>query len=228
MKKIVRALILIFVVASLLISAALASSGKVITTGDVNLRSGPGTGFIKLGAVPKGITVSYLDSVSGWYYVGYNGKYGWISASYAKETGDHPTSGSLTITGNAYMRKQPFLEGDIITTLKKGTIVPYNGVSTDDRGVDWYSVYYDYDYGWVSSANAKPAKPSGNNVYATGNAYVRNAPNLNASDFGVLHKGESAVFANATSTDGRGVVWYKVFFDGSTGWISSKNAELRW
>ena len=56
MKKIIIAIL----VAAVLMSAcvpALAASKKVVTTGSVNLRSGPGLDYSKLGAVKKGVTL---------------------------------------------------------------------------------------------------------------------------------------------------------------------------
>lgn len=58
------------------------------TTGDVNLRSGPGLDYSSLGVVPGGSNVSYLgDSAVDergvtWYYIDYYGMKGWGSSKY--------------------------------------------------------------------------------------------------------------------------------------------------
>ncbi|MBQ2093413.1 MAG: SH3 domain-containing protein [Ruminococcus sp.] len=49
----------------------------------VALRSGPGVNYTELARIPHGYTMRYMDSKSGnWYYVYYNGMYGYVSASY--------------------------------------------------------------------------------------------------------------------------------------------------
>lgn len=48
----------------------------------LNLRSGPSTQDAKVGAVPGGTVLSVEESVNGWYKVTYNGKTGYVSASY--------------------------------------------------------------------------------------------------------------------------------------------------
>lgn len=48
----------------------------------LNLRSGPSTQDAKVGSVPGGTVLSVEESVNGWYKVTYNGKTGYVSASY--------------------------------------------------------------------------------------------------------------------------------------------------
>ena len=57
----------------------------VVTTGDVNLRSGPGTNYSIIATISEGERLAYLgDNGSGsWYNVEYEGMEGWISAKYA-------------------------------------------------------------------------------------------------------------------------------------------------
>lgn len=58
------------------------------TTGDVNLRSGPGLGYDSLGVISAGNTVEYLGESSvdergvAWYRIRYNEKEGWGSSKY--------------------------------------------------------------------------------------------------------------------------------------------------
>lgn len=62
------------------------SSGYVITTEPVNVRTGPGNQFPSLGKVPAGTVFQVLGSAGGWLNVSLPGSpnnQGWISASYA-------------------------------------------------------------------------------------------------------------------------------------------------
>lgn len=55
----------------------------------------------------------------------------------------------------------------------------------------------------------------------------RSAPNLDGEKLEALKSGETLPFAEETSTDDRGVVWYKVrVSDSETAWISSKYTTL--
>lgn len=61
-------------------------SGKYLycTASDfVSLRTGPGVGYTELARIPHGYSMKYLGEKSGnWYYVSYNGKTGYVSASW--------------------------------------------------------------------------------------------------------------------------------------------------
>ena len=65
-------------------------SGFVKTTGNVNIRKGPGLDYGTMGTVPEDVYLSYLGSTQKddrgvkWYKVNYNGKVGWISSRYSK------------------------------------------------------------------------------------------------------------------------------------------------
>lgn len=49
----------------------------------VSLRTGPGVGYTEIARIPHGYSMKYLNEKSGdWYYVSYNGKTGYVSASW--------------------------------------------------------------------------------------------------------------------------------------------------
>lgn len=64
-------------------------------------------------------------------------------------------------------------------------------------------------------------------VYTTGNVNLRKGPGMNYDKMGSVSSGTSLEYLDETSTDERGVDWYKVEFKGKTAWISSKYSELR-
>lgn len=64
-------------------------------------------------------------------------------------------------------------------------------------------------------------------VLATGDVNVRTGPGLGYDSLGVLKKGKTLEYLNETSTDNRGVIWYKVQFDSwNAGWVSDKYATI--
>ena len=42
-----------------------------------------------------------------------------------------------------------------------------------------------------------------------------------------MKKGQTASYLGSTKKDARGVAWYKVSFNGRTGWVSSRYGKLR-
>lgn len=71
-------------------TAASPAQGSVkvnLSAGEVlNLRSGPSTQNAKVSAIPGGTVLTVEESVNGWYKVTYNGKTGYVSASYVTST----------------------------------------------------------------------------------------------------------------------------------------------
>ena len=63
-------------------------------------------------------------------------------------------------------------------------------------------------------------------VKMTGTAYLRSGPGLDYSIKTSIPKGKSVSYQNSTKKDDRGVAWYKVTYNGKTGWVSSKYASL--
>lgn len=60
---------------------------------------------------------------------------------------------------------------------------------------------------------------------ADGDSYIRSSPNLSGAVLGSLPKGASATL-QGQSTDDRGVTWYKISYNGATGWVSSMYTSL--
>lgn len=139
--------------------------------------------------------------------------------------------------GDSYVRSGPGLSYSAIGLLYEGDFLPYTGSTTwDSRGVAWYSVSYgSYGSAWVSS---KYTSLSGNGgsfdedyfglcVQATAQCNVRTGPGLDYDKMGLLFEGDRVEYLGTSSTDSRGVTWYKVrFYSYGTGWTSSKYSEL--
>lgn len=66
----------------LLISAGAASAAPALVTGDLNLRSGPGTNFGVLAVLPGGATVNVVGCADGWCRIAWRGGYGYASSRY--------------------------------------------------------------------------------------------------------------------------------------------------
>ena len=70
------------------------ATAEVYTTGNVNLRTGPGLNYDAMGSVPEGSELEYLGEIStdergvDWYKVDYKGRSAWISSKYSELRGE--------------------------------------------------------------------------------------------------------------------------------------------
>ncbi|MBP3652756.1 MAG: SH3 domain-containing protein [Clostridia bacterium] len=156
-----------------------------------------------------------------------------ISYKYVKVTG-----------GTVNIRSKAGMNGSVLTSVNQGAVISCLGVaSKDSSGMTWYKVKANGKTGWISSRYAKKASApsasssssssgpevgmSGKYVKAsTGSVTLRSKPNLNGTALDTIAKGKTVTFLNKASTDSRGVVWFKVKYNGKTGWVSSKYTKV--
>lgn len=82
------ALTMMFSTAMLLIGTAAAFADPAIAKSGVNVRSGPGTDFAKLGALKAGEAVEVEECKGAWCFVDRKtGKDGWVAANYLEPVG---------------------------------------------------------------------------------------------------------------------------------------------
>ncbi|GAA1858390.1 hypothetical protein GCM10009715_02380 [Paeniglutamicibacter psychrophenolicus] len=136
--------------ASVTVAAALPAS--VRTTANLNLRTGPSTGYRILVTIPKGTTVKVLSRASnGWYKVSYAGRTGWVSNYYVTAVGSSSPGAlpaSVRTTANLNLRTGPSTAYRILLTIPRGTSVKV--LSRASNG--WYKVSYAGRTGWVSNS----------------------------------------------------------------------------
>jgi hypothetical protein len=77
--------------AIVLLSTAAAFAQPGVATGAVNVRTGPGTGYSKVGTLSAGEYVDVKDCQGSWCFVDRNsGTDGWVSASYLQPANPQP------------------------------------------------------------------------------------------------------------------------------------------
>ena len=150
--------------------------------------------------------------------------------------------GQIQITAKANVRSGAGTDSAILGTVAKGKVLTFDKTAKDGRGVIWYHVTTGQK-GWISSMNTTQvsgsvtketrakdssgaAKASVKTVKATGDANLRKGPGLDFASVGTMKAGKTGTFLNESKKDNRGVVWYKVSFNGRTGWISSRYGKL--
>ena len=55
-----------------------------VKASSLNVRSGYGTSYFKIGSLSKGSKVEIVESKDGWHKIKYKSRYGYISASYVR------------------------------------------------------------------------------------------------------------------------------------------------
>lgn len=65
----------------------------------------------------------------------------------------------------------------------------------------------------------------GKKIIATGSVKIHSGPGLDFAVIGYLRKGDSLTYDGASQKDNRGVRWYRVKYQGSFGWVSSRYSK---
>ena len=255
MRKTIAALLLAALVAALF-SVALADSVTVHITGDCNVRTGPSLNNRILGTASEGTTLKGSgnsrkdDRGVVWYEVTYYGDKGWVSSKYAYTTGGGSSSGGSSSSGTRYVigdtgksnvHTGPGLSYKVIGVLRVDDSARFlEQTSVDNRGVTWYKISWKGENAWVSSkytrlsgkkssgsSSSSSSSKKGSTVVAEyGDTNVRTGPGLKYRSFDIMYEDDEADYLGKSSTDSRGVVWYKIDWYGDTGWVSSKYTEL--
>lgn len=134
-------------------------------TANLNMRSGPSTGYASVFVIPKGATVTMLEDKGDWKKVSYNGNTGWSSARYLSAASSaapvNPPPAPAPVvpgingaiyqtTGNLYMRSGPAKTHSSVMVLPVGAKV----VLVEDGG-EWKKVSYNGKTGWSSGKYLK-------------------------------------------------------------------------
>jgi N-acetylmuramoyl-L-alanine amidase len=140
-------------------STAVPSNTAVVTTGRLNVRSGPGAGYTIVAVLTQGDIVTLLGRTitSSWVKIKTaGGVEGWISTFYIlanmpvsslPSLGDAQPSG-IIIAGTANLRVSPSITAAVKTTLNQGTIVGVLARSSDGQ---WVKVSFNGLEGWVGA-----------------------------------------------------------------------------
>ena len=155
------------------------SSGSSIlgygkTSGKVNFRKGPGTGYKSMGMLAKGTELTLYSKDSGWYHVLANGTEGYISADYVTETsGNTGSAGNTDNAGNTGNTGSAILGYGQTTgnvNFRKGPGTGYSSMGKLAKGTE-LTIYAKESNGWYHvSANGKDGYISGDYVKVTSNA----------------------------------------------------------
>ena len=217
----------------------------VTTATSLNVRSGAGTSFSKIGSLSKGSTVQIEETTSnGWYKIKYGTTYGYISKDYVTITSNsdsnsnssNNSSSATTVTHTGVVnatslnvRSGASTSHSKIGTLKKGAKVEI----VDRMSNGWAKIKYNSGFGYVSASylsNIAPVTSSGSSSNNSSSATtvthtgVVNATSLNVrsgastshSKIGTLKKGAKVEIVDRMSNG-----WAKIKYNSGFGYVSA-------
>lgn len=171
----------------------------------VNLRSGAGTGYKKVSAIPYNQTVQVTEVKGSWGKTTYGGKTGWFSLQYAVKKSDASSAyaaGEYVITERAGVN----LRSGAGTGYKKVSAIPYNKtVNVTSVSGSWGKTTYNGKTGWFSLDYAKKA-PTGSSTTMAVSAAVTSIPTTYYQRTGVVYTvGGKSYYQALTTKDFNGV-----------------------
>ena len=215
-----------------------ATRDVVSATSDVNLRSGPGTGYSVVTTVSAGTTLQRTGTINGWSRVTYNGSEVYVINTYITTAGTSSAgsstagdssvnsgSGTLTVTADVNVRTGPTTDDSIIGVAKKGEQLTVTGVTSDSK---WYRVAYNGQQGYVnrklvsvSNFSLTSGTTNSDSTASTSTATVKQLANIRSgpgTGYGIL--GQASAGTTLTVLGHTDSNWYKVSFNGTTGYIA--------
>ncbi|WP_148550128.1 N-acetylmuramoyl-L-alanine amidase [Paraclostridium bifermentans] len=201
----------------------------VVTATSLNVRSGYGSSYSKIGTLSNGAKVEIVESKDGWYKIKYNGGYGYVSGDYIKVDGSTtpPTNPGETVknTGVVTATSLNVRSGYGSSYSKIGTLSNGAKVEIVESKNGWHKIKYNGGYGYVSGDYIKvdgsttPPTNPGETVKNTGvvtatSLNVRSGYGSSYSKIGTLSNGAKVEIVE--SKDG----WHKIKYNGGYGYVS--------
>ena len=182
------------------ISTSQGTTQYVNSTSGLNVRSGAGTTYSKLGKLEYKEKVTVLSTSNGWAKINYNGQTGYVSSSYLQTTVPGGTTSennnSSTTTTVKYVNATSGLNvrsGAGTSYSKIGSLDYKEKVTVLSTSNGWAKINYKGQAGYVSSSYLQSTVPSG----STSNSGSNNSVSASAS----------SVIAYAKTLLGKPYVW---------------------
>ncbi|WP_155550135.1 SH3 domain-containing protein, partial [Paraclostridium sordellii] len=209
----------------------------VVNATTLNVRSGYGANYSKIGTLANGSKVEIVESQNGWYKIKYNGGYGYVSGDYVKVGGESkpdvkPEEPTVKNTGVVNATTLNVRSGYGANYSKIGTLTNGSKVEIVESQNGWYKVKYNSGYGYVSGdyvkideqskPDVKPEEPTVKNtgvVNAT-TLNVRSGYGANYSKIGTLINGTKVEIVESQNG------WYKIKYNGGYGYASGDYVKV--
>ena len=192
----------------------------------VNVRSGPGTSYTKLGELKKGDSVALVGATGSWSIIKWGTGTAYVSSSYLTKSSSNTGSGSTTTmvaTANVNVRTGPSTSYSILGYLVKGETVQKTGTSGN-----WTQVKYNNQTAYVSSSYLKAYTGGGSTppssstkLYALRETAVRTGPGTSYRAIGYLDYGDSITYLGMYNSS-----WYEVQLGVNIGYVYAPDMRM--
>ncbi|MBX9180539.1 SH3 domain-containing protein [Paraclostridium sordellii] len=203
---------------------------KVVAATSLNVRSGPSTGYGIIGSLKNNEKVEVTSESNGWSKIKYNGKEGYVSSTYLKDSNEGGTSKpdekpnvetkiKVVTATSLNVRSGPSTGHGIIGSLKNNEKVE---VISESNG--WSKIKYNGKEGYVSSTYLKDSNEGGavtppeqtkTKVVTATSLNVRSGPSTGHGIIGSLKNNEKVEVISESNG------WSKIKYNGKEGYVSS-------
>ncbi len=214
-------------------SEAVVGQGTV-TADALNVRSGAGTVYNRLGLLYKGTSVMILeDCGNGWYKISGGGYTGYVSGEWVKVSGNSSSDssdaqpiGTGTVNtaclnvrsgaGTGYSRVGYLYSGNSVSILK-------------DCGNGWYQISYGSGSAYVCAEYISTGSDSGDSdggeqttgIVTADALNVRSGAGTGYSRLGLLYSGNSVTILGSSNG------WYKISYGNRVGYVSAEYVSTK-
>lgn len=230
-------------IAGYVAGAFLGSTGGDFVVGDtvfvdsdnVNVRSGPGTGFSIIDLANYGTVGSVIAGPSDsdgyvWYKLQYNGSsIGWIAGDFLSPSSTPPPSDVFAVyswifvdDGPVNLRFGPGTEYSVATTLQRNEGVIVSDTPTFADGYTWYPVTTTNGFGGFAAGEYFSGGIFLDNyaIVADGPLNLRSGPSGVATILATMPNGASIYINRVEPEFANANTWFQVTYSGITGWAA--------
>ena len=201
------------------VSAQQHTSQPYTVTADLNLRTGPGTGYKVLLVMPKGSTVTLNAQLqNGFLSVNYKGVSGWAHQDYIRPADAPPAdpviTGTATTISALNLRSGPSTGHQVLRLMGKGSLVQSSDTVVNGFRYVIHQGLAGWAYDTFLTAGA-PVEDAYDPAYATTTALLNLRAEASASAKVLLVMPSGA---RVRMLDGYANGYRKVSYNGTTGW----------
>ena len=204
------------------------------TTANMYMRSGVGLDYTKKKYIKSGSLITlhgyYRTEGYDWYKITYNGITGYVSSKYVKRIENMPKTTVtynplryVDVETNTIFKNGSSASASELGTIPEGTRIYSYGYDRYDANTAWYKVAYDGTVGYINADDCHLSYQAYTPVRTgktTANMYMRSGVGLDYTKKTYIKSGSSITLYGYYRTEGYD--WYKIKYNGKTGYVSSK------
>lgn len=237
---------------------------QVITTQRASIRQGPAAFYPEITMVSKNTLLTAYTRVASdeggndWFMIEYNGQLAYVSTIASKIYGNvvltipsELQAFWVVTTQLAAVKTGPASTYKELGRIRKNTQLTSIGrVPSEEGGNDWYVIFYEGTFAFISVTTAKPVQNTGSSGSSSGSysnvstggspngsayitlvtkqlAYIRSGPASTYRELGRVQKGRTLRAYKRVPSDEGGKDWFMIDYQGQIGYVSVNAVDER-